>query len=371
MADEKVTIKIEVRSDDGAIDKTRRKLERLSGAEGRHYKKNSALASKGTSDIKNYGKNTDNVLNNGSRKWKKHFDQLDKSMQKMGGGLLKLVAMSAKMAAVEIAGMGLALVGVHGAFLIGKGLSKAYQVAMQGVAAGVAALAIAAGTAAAAMREQQASMYAFSQKGMKEFGSGLNQTRVAMRMLTHDSDMAAVGVDNLNAAYGEIVNKSGKFNAGSAKMLKGLMDFASAGQDMKTGTKAAATLVAELQNVKGTYASIKTAAKGLGPQMTKALEAYEKAGGGYKGGRSKSQAGLKKWGKEKWTTSDGKPSLRKGKDKRYLPERVWKKLKPAEKSAANRAKAEGSKRGDQFVPNTPAVKKVFSYNGNMIELREK
>ena len=283
MADEKVTIKIEVRSDDGAIDKTRRKLERLSGAEGRHYKKNSALASKGTSDIKNYGKNTDNVLNNGSRKWKKHFDQLDKSMKKMGGGLLKLVAMSAKMAAVEIAGMGLALVGVHGAFLIGKGLSKAYQVAMQGVAAGVAALAIAAGTAAAAMREQQASMYAFSQKGMKEFGSGLNQTRVAMRMLTHDSDMAAVGVDNLNAAYGEIVNKSGKFNAGSAKMLKGLMDFASAGQDMKTGTKAAATLVAELQNVKGTYASIKTAAKGLGPQMTKALEAYEKAGGAKKG----------------------------------------------------------------------------------------
>ena len=101
------------------------------------------------------------------------------------------------------------------------------------------------------------------------------------------------------------------------------------------------------------------------------VQAYEKAGGGYKGGRSKSQAGLKKWGKEKWTTSDGKPSLRKGKDKRYLPERVWKKLKPAEKSAANRAKAEGSKKGDQFVPNTPAVKKVFSYNGKMVELREK
>ena len=101
------------------------------------------------------------------------------------------------------------------------------------------------------------------------------------------------------------------------------------------------------------------------------VQAYEKAGGGYKGGKSKSQESLKKWGKEKWTTSDGKPSIRKGKDKRYLPERVWKKLKPAEKSAANRAKAEGSKKGKQFVPNTPAVKKVFSYNGKMIELREK
>jgi hypothetical protein len=101
------------------------------------------------------------------------------------------------------------------------------------------------------------------------------------------------------------------------------------------------------------------------------VQAYEKAGGGYKGGKSKSQEGLKKWGKEKWTTSDGKPSLRKGRDKRYLPERVWKNLKPAEKAAANRAKAEGGKKGKQFVPNTPAVKKVFSYNGSVIELREK
>jgi len=98
------------------------------------------------------------------------------------------------------------------------------------------------------------------------------------------------------------------------------------------------------------------------------VQAYEKAGGGYKGGRSKAQASLKKWGKEKWTTSDKKPSLRKGKDKRYLPERVWAKLTPAQKAAANRTKAEGSKKGKQFVPNTPSVKKAFSYNGKMFQL---
>ena len=100
------------------------------------------------------------------------------------------------------------------------------------------------------------------------------------------------------------------------------------------------------------------------------VQAYEKAGGGYKGGRSKSQASLKKWGKEKWTTSDGKPSLRKGKDKRYLPKRVWDKLTPAQKAGANRTKAEGSKKGKQFVPNTPSVKKAFSYNGKIIELSD-
>ena len=100
------------------------------------------------------------------------------------------------------------------------------------------------------------------------------------------------------------------------------------------------------------------------------VQAYEKAGGGYRGGRSKSQASLKKWGKEKWTTSDGKPSLRKGKDKRYLPKRVWDKLTPAQKAGANRTKAEGSKKGKQFVPNTPSVKKAFSYNGKIIELSD-
>jgi adenylate kinase family enzyme len=100
------------------------------------------------------------------------------------------------------------------------------------------------------------------------------------------------------------------------------------------------------------------------------VQAYEKAGGGYKGGRSKSQASLKKWGKEKWTTSDGKPSLRKGRDKRYLPKRVWDKLTPAQKAGANRTKAEGSKKGKQFVPNTPTVKKAFSYNGKTFELSD-
>jgi len=31
---------------------------------------------------------------------------------------------------------------------------------------------------------------------------------------------------------------------------------------------------------------------------------YEKAGGGYRGGKGKSQKSLEKWGKEKWMTKD-------------------------------------------------------------------
>tara|TARA_R100001129_G_C5179328_1_gene207299 strand:- start:14 stop:250 length:237 start_codon:yes stop_codon:yes gene_type:complete len=68
----------------------------------------------------------------------------------------------------------------------------------------------------------------------------------------------------------------------------------------------------------------------------------------------KSQKSLKKWSKQKWRTSDGKPS--KGK-KRYLPDAAWKALTPAEKKATNRAKAAGNKKGKQFVKQPKSIAK--------------
>jgi hypothetical protein len=69
---------------------------------------------------------------------------------------------------------------------------------------------------------------------------------------------------------------------------------------------------------------------------------------------AKSQQSLKNWGEQKWKTSDGKPS--KGK-KRYLPEKAWASLTPAEKAATNRAKAAGNAKGKQFVKQPKAIAK--------------
>jgi hypothetical protein len=69
---------------------------------------------------------------------------------------------------------------------------------------------------------------------------------------------------------------------------------------------------------------------------------------------AKSQKSLKDWTKQKWTTSDGKPS--KGK-KRYLPQAAWASLTPAEKAATNRAKAKGNAKGKQFVKQPKAIAK--------------
>jgi len=74
---------------------------------------------------------------------------------------------------------------------------------------------------------------------------------------------------------------------------------------------------------------------------------------------AKSQQSLKKWTKQKWKTSDGKPS--KGK-KRYLPEAAWAALSPSEKAATNKAKAAGNKKGKQFVKQPKSiVKKTARY----------
>ena len=68
----------------------------------------------------------------------------------------------------------------------------------------------------------------------------------------------------------------------------------------------------------------------------------------------KSQKSLKSWTKQKWRTSDGKPS--KGK-KRYLPDAAWNSLTKGEKAATNRAKAKGNRKGKQHVSQPKKIAK--------------
>lgn len=75
--------------------------------------------------------------------------------------------------------------------------------------------------------------------------------------------------------------------------------------------------------------------------------------------RAKSQQSLANWSKQKWRTSDGKPS--KGK-KRYLPDAAWNSLTAAEKRQTNSAKAKGNAKGQQFVKQPKKIaKKTRNY----------
>jgi len=66
------------------------------------------------------------------------------------------------------------------------------------------------------------------------------------------------------------------------------------------------------------------------------------------------QKSRKKWGEQKWRTSDGTPS--KGK-KRYLPDKAWDALSASEKAATNAAKAKGNAKGKQFVAQPKGIAK--------------
>jgi hypothetical protein len=71
------------------------------------------------------------------------------------------------------------------------------------------------------------------------------------------------------------------------------------------------------------------------------------------------QKSLKRWGKQKWRTSDGSKSEGK---KRYLPDKAWKNMTPAEKRATNRAKAKGNAKGKQHVAQPKKIaKKTAKY----------
>jgi plasmid maintenance system killer protein len=220
---------------------------------------------------KGYATKSGRNLEATNQKWKKHFDALDKGIQMFGKLLTGMVTKGAKFAALQIAVLGGAMMALHASFVVGNAAMKAFRWLAKGAAGAAAGLAVAAGTAAAAIREQQIAMFAF--KGGKNY----QNASVLMRQLAADAEFAAVGAEGVQAAFSAI-SKTSTFTAGSANLLKGLLDFAAAGKPLEEGIKAAGNFVAQLQNPKATFSQIKEAAKELGPEMEKALEEAGKKG---------------------------------------------------------------------------------------------
>ena len=80
---------------------------------------------------------------------------------------------------------------------------------------------------------------------------------------------------------------------------------------------------------------------------------YVAEGGAYKHPRNEAQQSLKDWGEEKWHTASGKKAVQGEETHRYLPDKAWKELTPAQKKATDAKKVKGSRKGKQFVANTP------------------
>jgi len=87
--------------------------------------------------------------------------------------------------------------------------------------------------------------------------------------------------------------------------------------------------------------------------MQLAGKLYREKGGGYTGAKTKAQKSMSKWTKEDWGPKSGKPSGETG--ERYLPKKAREALTPSEYAATTRAKREGTKKGQQFVPQPKRI----------------
>lgn len=89
---------------------------------------------------------------------------------------------------------------------------------------------------------------------------------------------------------------------------------------------------------------------------------YEKAGGGYSGGKTTGQKSLSKWTKEDWGTRSGKPSTQgsKASGERYLPRKAREALSAKEYAATSRKKREDTSKGKQFSRQPKSIAKKTS-----------
>jgi hypothetical protein len=91
---------------------------------------------------------------------------------------------------------------------------------------------------------------------------------------------------------------------------------------------------------------------------------YKKAGGGFRGSKTKSQKSLSKWTKEDWGTKSGKPSTqgKKATGERYLPKKAREALSSSEYAATSRKKRADTKKGKQFSKQPKRIaKKTAKY----------
>lgn len=87
---------------------------------------------------------------------------------------------------------------------------------------------------------------------------------------------------------------------------------------------------------------------------------YEAQGGGYIGEKDERARSLDEWTEQDWQTEEGDSNAREGSTtKRYLPKKVWDMLSDEEKAEAERVKEAASRKGEQYVEWTPAVKRAM------------
>ena len=272
MAREQVTIKIDTDANTGGIDRVRRKLQALAvqAALIDAKLKNAGLSAGKFSDaLKN--------LDDSAGKAGKSTGKLGKEAEgagdgfnkarKAGKGLAGFLKTTYKFtmigAAIETAGLALALSSVNGLLATGRFFAKSYQVTLSALAKSAAIAGIALATAAASFRQFVAA------QATGRYGGDYKASSAALRGITGDARLATVGVKGLTQAFAT-ASKNSKVTGATSGALAGLLDFAYASGDVEKSASALANIISLIQKGEGLSSSKVTgAAKEIGPEFEK------------------------------------------------------------------------------------------------------
>jgi hypothetical protein len=272
MARESVNITIDTDANTGGIDKVRRRLQALAAQAALidAKLKNAGLSAGKLSDALNDLDDSTGKAGKSTQKLGKDADGAGKGFKKAskaGKGLAGFLKTTYKFAmigaAIETAGLALALSSVNGLLAIGRFAAKSYQVALSALAKSAAVAAIALATVAAAQRQFVAA------QATGRYGGDYKASSAALRGMTGDARLAEVGMKGLTQAFAA-ASKNSKVTGATSGALAGLLDFAYASGDVEKGASALANIISLIQKGEGLSSSKVTgAAKEIGPEFEK------------------------------------------------------------------------------------------------------
>lgn len=300
MADnENVTIRIRVDADTSEIDRVKRKLASLTKETEVNERNFDQLTRKTELLTKQYGslsslldETTDATVkltgatqddteetdksNKSKNKLSKALDKnakAFKSISKIISGPWKLAL---KGAAIETAGLLLALSSVNGMLITGQFLAKAWSATVRGM--GVATANAAAAIAATIALFTQAMRQFTAAQASARYGGNFEASSTALRTVQTDAKLAVFGIQALTGAFGA-ASRNARVTAETVTALRGLSDFAIMSGDLEKGLAAAANFVSLLQaGKKSGGEEILSAAAEIGPEFEKAYKEVLKTG---------------------------------------------------------------------------------------------
>lgn len=285
MANEVVTIRINVSADTRDIDKVKRKLASLSAQ--------SAVTG---GDVGDLADEVDRV-GGSSRKSSRDIDSMSRSTERFGrnsrGASSSLTGMSKvfdgfitklggigmftlKAWMIQTALLGAGLVSIAAGFKIAAAAGKLFQASMAAVAAGAAAAVVAVTTAAAAYRQYIAATNAVNYTA-GPMGSRQNEAMGAFRAIQSDKELGSLGVTSVNAAFAGISQQTA-FTGDMKESLKSLADFAVASGDIEKGMAAAGQFLGALRKEGKITDQVAALGEGLGGEFQTALQEAVKTG---------------------------------------------------------------------------------------------